>query len=331
MSDIEVRVLTELEYNQWDQLVDKSEQGTIFHSSVWITTVAKNLHIDYIIIGVFNGSHLIGGCFFYIKKVFHFFKIGYTAVPATPFGGIITFIPDSSKVRISEQREHQIIRMLLVKIQSLNLSKITIINNPFLLDIRPFKLQGWREQINYTYVISLENDILSSLSNKVRTNIRKAQKNGFIVKKEYNPDIFWDLTNTMYAKQNINIPFQKDYIFSLMKMINQNHSGDMWIARTSTGSAVSALFVLYDTHMAQAWVAANDPKFQNTGAISLIFFEAFVDLQKKGFHKINMMGANIPRLAKFYSSFNPRLVPYYSVERSQMIYRILNAIKSIFK
>ena len=70
MSKIEARTLTESEFNQWDQLVEQSGKGTIFQSSKWITTAAKNLHIEYIIIGVFNNSDLIGGCSFYIKNRF---------------------------------------------------------------------------------------------------------------------------------------------------------------------------------------------------------------------------------------------------------------------
>jgi hypothetical protein len=331
MSEIEVRILIDSEYSLWDQLVDRSAQGTIFHSSKWITTVAKNLHIDHVIIGVFKGSYLIGGCFFYIKKIFNIFKIGYSDVPVTPFGGIITFIPNSNKVRVSEEREHQIIFIILEKLQTLKFSNISLMNNQFLSDIRPFKQQEWNERVNYTYVVSLEKDILSNLSNKVRTNVRKAQKNGFTVEKKYSPDLFWELSKLMYAKQSINIPFQKGYLFSLMEMVHHTNSGDMWIAKTQSGEPISALFILYDPHMAQAWVAANDPKFQNTGVISLIFFEAFTDLQKNGFEMINMMGANIPRLAKFYSSFNPKLMPYYRVEKSQGVMRILNAVQSIIR
>ena len=102
MSRSEARILTESEYNQWDQLVERSGKGTIFQSSKWITTAAKNLHIDYIIIGVFNNSDLIGGCSFYIKNRFHALKYGYTNIPLTPYGGFIISIPKSSKIRASE-------------------------------------------------------------------------------------------------------------------------------------------------------------------------------------------------------------------------------------
>jgi hypothetical protein len=330
MTKIEARILTESEHSQWDQLVEQSPWGTIFHSSKWIITSSKSLNLDYIIIGVFDNSVLIGGCSFYIEKMFHFFKIGYTNVPLCPFGGIVTVIPKSTQVRVYEHKEHEIITVILEKIQTLNLQRVSLNNNPTLYDIRPFKQKEWTERVNYTYVISLDKDILSSLSHNVRTNIRKAQKNGFTVKKEYNPDLFWKLTKFMYDKQNIKIPFQKDYLFSLMEMLQQNKRGDMWIAETESGEAASAVFILYDNkYVAQAWVAANDPKFLNNGVISFILFEIFTNLQKMGFDRINLMGANIPRLANFYSSFNPKLIPYYSVQKSRRVFRILSAMRSI--
>jgi hypothetical protein len=160
MSKFETRILIESEYNQWDQLVKQSAQGTIFHSTKWITTASKNLNLDYIIIGVFNGSELIGGCFFYIKNIFHIFKIGYTGIPLTPYGGFVISIPNSTKIREIEMREHEIIFLILAKIQKFNFFTVKIINSPNLFDIRPFIQKRWIEQVFYTYILPLDNDIL---------------------------------------------------------------------------------------------------------------------------------------------------------------------------
>jgi hypothetical protein len=46
-------------------------------------------------------------------------------------------------------------------------------------------------------------------------------------------------------------------------------------------------------------------------------------LQEKDFKKFNMMAANTPHLAKFVSSFNPELVPYYSVQKRRGVFRLL--------
>lgn len=315
MSELEARLLTESEYNQWDQLVEQSKQGTIFHLSKWITTTANSLHLDYAIIGVFKDSQLIGGCSFFIKNKFHIFKIGYTSVPLTFFGGLVMSLPKSTKVRESEQREHTIISSILEKIQTSNFFYLSLINSPDLIDIRPFKKQGWREHVYYTYIVSLENDIFKNLSSKVRTNIRKAQKLGITVKKEYNPDIYWELTKSTFGKQNMKVPYQKKHLFALMEMIRQNNLGEMWIARTPNGEPASADFIIWDNKQAHRWIAASDEQFKDTNATSLLIFEIFLDLQKKGFHDINMMSANMSNLKAFTTAFNPRLVQYYRVER----------------
>jgi len=331
MSKYEARILTESEYIHWDQLVERSEMGTVFHSSKWITTAAKKLNVDYAIIGVFNDSQLIGGCFFYIKKIFHVFKIGYTGVPLAPFGGfVIPTLHKKGKVRESEDKEYEIISLILEKIQTLNLSMVKLTNSPSFIDIRPLTQRGWTDRVLYAYIVDLKNDIFLTMGNKTKTNIRKAQKIGIKVKKEYNPEIFWKLTELTYDKQNINVHFLKEYLFNFMEMIIQNNLGEMWIAEMPSGDAIAAFFVLFDADMAQGWFGSSDPQFKSTGVVSFLYFESFKDLQNRGFHSINMMGANFPQISKFISSFNPRLVPYYSVKKTQGIYRIIDTMQSLF-
>ena len=83
--------------------------------------------------------------------------------------------------------------------------------------------------------------------------------------------------------------------------------------------------------MAYRWSAASNDHYKDTGAPSFLLFEMMTHLQEKGLKKFNMMAANTPHLAKFISSFNPELIPYYSVQKSQGLFRILNGIWSIIR
>jgi hypothetical protein len=315
MSTFDVRVLTEPEYPAWDQLVQESGQGTIFHTSLWVTTVSELFKVDYVIIGVFNSSELIGGCSFYIKHLLPGYTIAYTLNNLTPYGGIVIGPQKSSQIRECETREHETISLILEKIEGMNLAKVNLINGPGLVDIRPFTGQGWGERVFYTYIVPLENDIFLHASYGARRSIRKARKLGLSVNKEYNPDIFWKLAIATFAKQNLNVPYTKEQVFTLMEMFIQNKLGDMWIARTPSGEAVSAVFYIYDSHMAHGWLGVNDPGFKDTGVVSLVLFESLCELKNRGFQRFNIMAANTPHLAQFYSSFNPLLVPYYGIEK----------------
>jgi hypothetical protein len=327
MSRFEARILTEDDYDQWDTLVRQSGQGTIFHSSDWITLTAKYLRSGYALIGVFNGSELIGGCFFYVKRTFSSLKIGYTTSPLMPWGGFVLPLPKSTTVHETESREREIIELILEKIRPFNLFRANIVNSPGFRDVRPFKWQGWTESVSYTYVISLDGDIFSNISSHARSNIRKAQRHGITVTKNYDPERYWELTKLTYDKQNMKIPFQKEYLFSLMEMLIKKNLGAMWIAEMPSGEPASAIVIIDDTPLAYSWVGANNPSFKNTGVTSLMEFETYRDLQKRGFHQVNLMGANFPALSNFYSQFNPVLVPYYSVQRTKGIQRLLNFIR----
>jgi hypothetical protein len=214
-------------------------------------------------------------------------------------------------------RNHEIISLVLKKIQTLNLARITLVGGPGLVDIRPFTQAGWRERVYYAYILSLEDDLFRHISHGARKTINRARKKGITVRKEYNPEIYWKLMQSTYEKQKREVPVQKDCLFSMMEMLHHNNIGEMYIAETSTGEAASVAFNAYDSQMGHGWQGANDPLFKDTGATSLLLFELFEDLKIRGFRHFNLMAANTPHLAQFYSSFNPLLVPYYGVEKTK--------------
>jgi len=50
--------------------------------------------------------------------------------------------------------------------------------------------------------------------------------------------------------------------------------------------------------------------------------EIFIWDKKRGFREINLMVANIPHLAKFISSFNPSIIPYFSVMKKRSLQKL---------
>ena len=95
------------------------------------------------------------------------------------------------------------------------------------------------------------------------------------------------------------------------------------IAETPSGEVASAEIVIWDNKRAYRWSAASHTYFKDTGETSLLLYEIFQDLKKKGFKEINLMAANTQQLAKFIASFNPKLISYYGVEKSSTKYKII--------
>jgi hypothetical protein len=328
VNDNQVRKLTQDEYPLWDAIVEKSPQGTIFHSSAWIRKCSELLLKKGILYGFFKNKNLVGGCSIYSNQRLPFLSIATSTEIMIPYGGYIFSPAGSSKVHKNESSRNKIITGInneLIK----TFDYINIRNSPAFIDIRPFIWNGWQSSVHYTYFLNLEGDFAGKISRKIHQTIRKSQKLGITFKKETDLDLCYLLIVKTYEKQHLVPPVSKNFIKQIIDLIISKNIGEMWVARTSTGEPAAAEIIMWDNKRAHRWIAASDAKFKNTGATSLLMFEIFQDLQTRGFREINLMCANEPYLAEFVSKFQPRLIPYYSVERSNSRFKLMENLKRI--
>ncbi|MDD1673044.1 MAG: GNAT family N-acetyltransferase [Methanomicrobiales archaeon] len=332
MDTIKVRILTSDEYPLWDDLVEISPSGTIFHTSPWIVTAGNAAGFKTELLGAFHNDQLVGGCAIHSYRRGGIFTSVKTTVPLTPYGGIIMQPHESTKIREREKDEWIIIHSLISEIQNKKPDLISFTMSPQVIDVRPYIWQGWEDTIHYCYIFPISGTTLEQhISKNARRSIKKAEKSGIVVSQKWDKDIYWDLTLNTYLKQGKKPKFSQKSLFSLIDKIRNAQWGDMWIAETASGEAASAEILIWDRHMAYRWSAASHNDYSDTGSTSLLVFDIMTYLQKKGIGKYNMMAANTPHLAQFIASFNPELVPYYSVQKVGRVLRILNTMRSIFK
>jgi hypothetical protein len=330
MSEIEVRELKKDEYKIWDELVEKSPHGTIFHNSSWLTIHNELLNKKLKIYGCFENEELVSGCSLYVYKS-RFFKTASSTIEMTPYGGVVLAQLPSSKVREQEQTYRDIIKSLCIVFDNEHFDHIQITNSPDFMDIRPFTWNGWDSWIHYAYYFNLGNEIEKSVSKKARNTVRKAIKNNIAIEKLSNPSVFYKLFSITFERQNLKSPVTEKFFENMIDMLESKNVGEMWIAETPSGEVASAEIVIWDNKRAYRWTAASHTDFKETGATSLLLYEIFQDLKKKGFKEINLMAANTPQLAKFISSFNPKLVPYYSVEKKTSLVKIAETVYHILR
>jgi hypothetical protein len=315
-------ILSQDELSQWDDLVLKSPGGTIFHSSTWISTHANLFGKREVFFGYFENGEIISGCPVYTEKKFHRFATATSNVPLSPYGGFIFAPFESVQVRRNEQTRTKILSEFSKELIK-RFYNIRISNTPEFIDIRPLLYRGWNASVLYHYHFDLGNNIEGNLSNAVRRTIRKAQKSELTIDREIDADLHYSLMYKTYEKQNLPTPVSKDILSNMIDLIASNNVGEMWIARTPNGEPAATELIIWDNKRAYRWSPALDPLFKDTGATSLLLFEIFMELQQRGFPEINLMAGNTPHLTKFISSFNPRLFPYYSVNKKTSIFRMI--------
>jgi len=326
-SEVEVKELAPGDYGIWDELVRESSQGSIFHKSFWLVFSANAMKRGLKIYGCFESGNLIGGCSLYVRQM-KFLRVAESVLPMSPYGGVVLGRPRSDNVRRQEETCVNIIRQLDKAFAEAGYDYIRITNSPEFSDVRPFTWNGWRSSVSYAYYLDVQEFSDQTVSKEVRWSARKAIEKGITVKKLDNPDApsYYRLLSITFRRQNLEPPVSANFLENALKTLTSERACEMWTAETPSGDLACAEIIVWDTRRAYRWSAASDSELRQTGATSLLLCEILRDLKARGFKEINLMAANTPRLAKFVAAFNPRLLPYYSVERKNLVARVAESV-----
>jgi hypothetical protein len=320
----EVREIKPEEYSLWDDLVQQSPHGTIFHTTDWLLLISRFFKNDFKIIGCFDGEDLIGGCSLFINHVLRGHLPHASSTNAfAQYGGFVITERKTNKVRKDEQFCISIINKICDYLHALKLDMnyIEITNSPGFKDIRPFIWKGWDSEVRYTYTINLQNNIDQKISRDTRKKINACIQQTINVKKSRDANMHYNLLSKVFHRQNIEIP-PKEYFEAVMDLLTKKNWGDMWIAENQSGNPIASRIVLWDKKRAYAWSAASDHDFAKTGVNSFNLYTVLQELKVNGNREIDMMQANTQRFAFFISQFNPDLVPNYKIYKKSRTFAV---------
>jgi hypothetical protein len=311
--DFTTRLLKNEDYLIWDEIVETSSQGNIFNTSDWLRAISLDLS-GFELYGIFKKEVLIGGCCIFLQKK-TIFKYAYSPLfaTATPYGGIVLRAEKTKVTTEIESLRRSAIKSLLGYFNSKSFDRITLVNSPNFMDVRPFTWAGWKPDIKYTYLLNLDNTLWDRISSRCRQTIRKALKNSIDIKCSSDIDEFYKLYELTYSSQNLPTPESKNLIKEIFDKFSKKEQCKLWTAKTDTGKLAAAAIFVWDSKRAYGWVGASNPNLRENGAPSLLYWSIFEELSKK-FGELDLCGANTPNIVKFKTSFNPELVSYYKID-----------------
>ena len=331
MSEIKVSEIDKNEYALWDELVECSPHGTIFHSTDWLTMCSEASNRNLKIFGCFENDILVGGCSLFVHNLKGDFKVASSTCSMTPYGGVVLEQESNNMGRRQLHRHQNLIKHLYEALYKEKFHSVQITNPPEFLDIRPFTWNGWDCEIKYAYYMNLEKDIEKNLSKGVKENIKKALKKGIQTERRMDVKRHYELSKMIYEKQGLKPPVNEEFFENVVNLLKSKNIGEMMVSETSEGEIVASNIVLWDKKKAYGWSAASDPAFRKLGANVLQIQELFKYLKNQGFKNIDCMSANTPRLTEFIVGFHPTLIPYYRIGKEGHKYRLVKNIYQTYK
>lgn len=316
-----ISVATDSDQKLWDDVVNSSDEGTIFHTWKWLKVLEKHSGkkilsrpykgILYPLI-VWEGKEIIGlmPIYFFNSK---FFKIAASPPYSGEYqtlGPIMNkpLIPIKSHKRLNIFFQFQNTVDNFLK-EELKPNYISIISSPGISDPRPFLWSGYQVIPQFTFINDLsegEKNLWENFNHSARKSINKAIKNGFSVEKGSKSDINF-LFKLLESRNRINSTQ------TFLRDIFENFFPDnlIFFIVKKEDIPISGCINILDKNKMSGWVGYPKVSVDGISPNSLLFWETLRWGCNNNIDIFENMSANEQVTSPFKTQFNPEIVPYY--------------------
>lgn len=331
---IKVRKVTKEETEQWNRVVDQSNQSSPFHYYEALELLEKYSGTELHPLMGFNGQQPVG-----VLPIFEQ-TIGPLTLALSPPDGLEIFYlgvalvtPPELKQRKVERRNRRFVEGAvewLDRALAPDLTHIRTVDG--YTDVRPLKNEGFDVTPYYTYVVDLdrdEEDVLMGFSSDARANVRDAE----------DTDVDYEiiLGDADACKRIIkrvgdrldDLDVQYDlppaFAYDLYKRLPDGtvRPYECYVE----DEAVGGILVLEIGDTAYGWQGGT--KYCGQIAINdVLDWHIMQDAMDRGMKRYDLYGANLGRTSDYKSKFGPEAVPNYSAMRRSTRAKLLSEMRN---
>jgi lipid II:glycine glycyltransferase (peptidoglycan interpeptide bridge formation enzyme) len=285
----------------------------VFASEKWLSIYGNELNI----IGIYKDEHqLIGGFYFLKTKKFglSFIKLP----PYSPHCGLF-FNSDGKNMSSVNNFSKEIMTEVSNFMESLRGSLCIMAFPTPIIDLQPFIWKKFKVIPNYTYRINLKQPleiIKSNFDPKNRNAINKAVKEGVIVTENSlgKEELFQFFQKSLQsAKANIYKP-ELEGIF--MKFADYQNS--FCVVARKASEVIGVVFCVFDKQTCYYLLGGVDKSTGIAGVNNLLVQKSLEKAMELGCSVFDFEGSMLKGVEKFFRSFGPELVPYFTVNKASL-------------
>jgi hypothetical protein len=286
-----------------------NETNTLFEQPWWLDAVAPNA---WDAVQVSRGDEVVARLAYVAKN-----KRGLTALSMPPLTLTLGpwLAPSTAKYANQLTQQKELMTSLIEQLPPCDYFSQYF--HPSVTNWLPFYWQGFEQTTRYTYVIEALDDlerVWSQFQNSVRGHIRKAQKQLVVRTDVEDIERFLDINALTFKRQGLELPYSRDVVRRLDAACAEHQARKMFFAEDARGRIHAVLYFVWDNTSAYALMGGADPELRNSGADSLLTWEAirFAATMAKTF---NLAGSMIESVEHFNRAFGGVQTPYFHVTR----------------
>jgi hypothetical protein len=294
----------------------------VFAGKKWLSVYGKALTL----IGIYKDEHqLIGGFYFLNTK-----KYGFTFLklpPYTPHCGL--FFTSDSKNNASVNNFSKEIMNEVCDFFTAQKSALTVLAFPSaIIDFQPFIWNKYKVIPNYTYRIDLQRtmeDIKSNFDSKNRNVINKAIKEEVMVTENAlaKEELFQFFINSLNTTDANVYEEELKNIFTVFS----DESNSFSVVAKKEDTLLGVVFCVFDKNTCYYLLGGVNKKSGLQGVNNLLVQKSIEKAQSLGCSTFDFEGSMLKGVEKFFRSFGPELVPYFTVNKASLPLEILLKFK----
>lgn len=306
---IEIKPIEKNEDKIWNSIVKEHPNGTIFHTLEWMNILKQFYKVKTLHLGIYQDNKLSGVFPFCIQRkgIFNIYMSPLHEA-ATPYGGPIV------KADIIDE----VIELFSSFSRKSSYFDITLTPN---MNLTGNILDKYHPDTKYTYILPLDHDIeklWGNLNKKCRNMVRKAQKNNICVVDEKEPEslkIFSDMTTKTFERNNSSTSLSEKFNRTVFEALHDTGNIKLLFAKQADQIMAGAIFLTFADRV-YYWQGASYPKYNHYAPNNLIQWNLIEWAANNGYKQYDLLGADIPGIAKFKRSFGGKKVGYEYIYRA---------------
>jgi hypothetical protein len=324
--EYEIRALDEGEFARWDQFVEQSPQGTLFHTTLWLETSG----VPFRLLGCFRGGEMHGGCA--IGIIGHR-TAGRPYPSVTPYLGVL--YPSFHAKYVTEiSKNKEIGTAFAIFLKSEFDRVVDLAFSPEVVDLQPFIWQGFATELRYTYRLSVTNlqNVLDNMDAGRRRNLVSAEKQGLQIESGVDFGEIVRLNEKSFERQNL-LAGHRQAANRFEPALRRVGRCLGFLARSKEGEPLGAVWIAWDEKRAYYLLGGYDHSAKSNNAVALAMWRAIqftaTDLKLPEF---DFEGSAIPAVERFFRKFGGTLTPYHCIryQRPSGVRRVARNLAMVF-
>ena len=304
-------VLKREDYSEWDDLIDKSPHGTIFHYSWWLQTTASHFNIH--VVRNEKGAIVAGLPIPFEKRMlltlFH-------SPTLTPYLGPVFDLSEADSIcdRLHLMRS----RGELLAESAKSFDSFRFLAGACAPDLQGFLWAGFKGQLAFTFrfpaTLSPE-QIAAGMNRMHLEKLEEAmQLNLNVICDQGLEDLIF-LNRKTFEKQGTKPPCSPAFLRKLWNAAYSQERAHLYVARTSDGTPAAALLTVHDKRTTYQIVSAVNPELREVPGAYLLLWNALQDSLRSG-RDFDFEGSSLRGVEPFYCRWGANALPVWRIAKS---------------